>query len=329
MHFEFRMPQLGLSQDAGVIVAWLKGAGDSIARGETLLEVETDKATVELEAPVTGTIASIDAREGDEVSVGKVIALIAREKSATGKSTEEQHPDTSEPETPEPASVPKATEPPDDSVREATLPRSTRREAPFRALGSAQATPGQRVLASPKARRLAAERGIDLVALRAQGVREPIHVADLAVPVATGRSCLTANVEGRAFDMLIKNVNSSADRTRLFAMFSAGAWRSLFEVETVSIAIRSIGGNTDVVTVPDRDTSDGVDQVVLTMFDLCDTRIARYMPATGSPTLCIARGSEGFALTLTLEEAALSLSSACALLEEIAERIDDPIRQLL
>ncbi len=70
------MPALGIAQETGRIVQWLKTEGQQVNKGEPLLEIETDKATVEIEAPASGLLASISAANGAEVPVGQVIALI-------------------------------------------------------------------------------------------------------------------------------------------------------------------------------------------------------------------------------------------------------------
>jgi pyruvate dehydrogenase E2 component (dihydrolipoamide acetyltransferase) len=76
MATEVILPALGMAQDTGKIVRWLKAQGAQVTRGEALLEIETDKATVEVEAPASGLLAQIMAAAGDEVPVGQVIALI-------------------------------------------------------------------------------------------------------------------------------------------------------------------------------------------------------------------------------------------------------------
>jgi pyruvate dehydrogenase E2 component (dihydrolipoamide acetyltransferase) len=70
------MPMLGLAQDTGTVVRWLKSDGDVVARGEPLLEIETDKVTVEIEAPAAGRLSGVCAAEGAEVAVGSVIAVV-------------------------------------------------------------------------------------------------------------------------------------------------------------------------------------------------------------------------------------------------------------
>lgn len=70
------MPKLGYDMDTGKVVGWLKGVGDSIARGEAIAEVETDKATVEMEAMASGTLAEIVHGAGAEVPIGETIAWL-------------------------------------------------------------------------------------------------------------------------------------------------------------------------------------------------------------------------------------------------------------
>jgi pyruvate/2-oxoglutarate dehydrogenase complex dihydrolipoamide acyltransferase (E2) component len=70
------MPRLSDSMEEAVVLRWLKQPGDAVAKGEPLVEVETDKATEEVEAPVSGTIADILVVEGDEVKVDSVLAII-------------------------------------------------------------------------------------------------------------------------------------------------------------------------------------------------------------------------------------------------------------
>jgi pyruvate dehydrogenase E2 component (dihydrolipoamide acetyltransferase) len=70
------MPALGVAQDTGRVVRWLYREGDPVRKGEPLIEIETDKVTVELEAPADGTLVAVSANAGDDAPVGSVIALI-------------------------------------------------------------------------------------------------------------------------------------------------------------------------------------------------------------------------------------------------------------
>src|SRR5512146_1840834 len=70
------MPALEMAQETGKILRWLKPEGSTVTKGEPIMEIETDKVTVEIEAPATGTLANITAHEGDVIPVGNTIALI-------------------------------------------------------------------------------------------------------------------------------------------------------------------------------------------------------------------------------------------------------------
>ena len=71
-----RMPPLGTTSDELLIVSWLKAEGETVAAGEPLLEVESDKATLEVEATVSGTLLRILHREGETVREGTVIGWV-------------------------------------------------------------------------------------------------------------------------------------------------------------------------------------------------------------------------------------------------------------
>ena len=70
------MPALELAQETGKVLRWLKRPGDTVAKGEPIVEIETDKVTVEVEAPAAGVLGAVSAGEGDVVAVGKTIAQI-------------------------------------------------------------------------------------------------------------------------------------------------------------------------------------------------------------------------------------------------------------
>src|SRR4029079_721720 len=72
------MPALEMAQDSGKLVSWLKQEGESVRKGEMLLEVETDKAVVEVEAAADGILAGITAKPGDVVHVGHTIAWLVK-----------------------------------------------------------------------------------------------------------------------------------------------------------------------------------------------------------------------------------------------------------
>ena len=314
MSSEVKMPQLGMNQDSAVIVSWLKSSGDAIAAGDALCEVETDKATVEVEAPADGFLSNIAAPEGTDVPVGDVIALIVGSKAEVADTPQAPVSDQPGPD-PEPAASASMLPEPTEPV-----------EGPAPSVGTPMPAAGK-VLASPKARRLAKEVGIALSDLRAQGVPEPIHAADLSALPAGGQSSLTARVDGTAFAALLAR-SEDADRALLLAAFAAGAWRAVFAAEDVGITVKGLDGAAALHPNPDRG-GEGPETSALTLVDLCGTRLSAYAPATGGTTLSTAQDGETYTLTLAFSEARLPMAHAIALLDAIAARVNDPIRQLL
>src|SRR5690348_1527911 len=76
------LPALGMAQDTGKIVEWLKAEGETVTAGEPLVVIETDKAAVDLEAPATGILSRVSAKVGEEVPVAQVIAVILSPEEA-------------------------------------------------------------------------------------------------------------------------------------------------------------------------------------------------------------------------------------------------------
>jgi pyruvate dehydrogenase E2 component (dihydrolipoamide acetyltransferase) len=159
---EVTMPQMGADMTEGTLLKWVKQIGDSIQRGEVIAEIETDKATIELEAYESGTLIKLVAQEGDVVPVGDVIALLGEPSEAPPDIERKPPAETParraiEPEVKErAAAAAAATAPP-------APPAPPPTEAP-----TATETDG-RVRISPVARRIAREAGLDVSALRGSG----------------------------------------------------------------------------------------------------------------------------------------------------------------
>src|SRR3954468_17054611 len=151
------MPMLGMAQETGKVLRWLKADGDSVRKGEPLLEVETDKVTVEIEAPADGTLAGVRVPEGTEVPVGEVSALVLAEGELAPVADPEPR------VTREVEAIAAA-----PAVAEITIPTRKRGR-----------------LASPKARKLAQERGVDLDSLTGSGPNGAIVAADVKERPAT------------------------------------------------------------------------------------------------------------------------------------------------
>ena len=164
----------------GLVLNWLKEVGDTVSKGEVIVEVEADKATMEVEASADGVLLEQVAALGEELSEGAVLGYIgeAGEQPAAA-STEAAAPTTQSAPTPAPATTNGA--------------------------GSATRTPEGRIKASPIARRMAKERGIDLSQVSGSGPGGRIVKADIenwmpaaapAAPVSTGVAAPTPAVAG-------------------------------------------------------------------------------------------------------------------------------------
>ncbi|MFC0101463.1 pyruvate dehydrogenase complex dihydrolipoamide acetyltransferase [Sphingopyxis terrae] len=171
MPIELKMPALSPTMEEGTLAKWLVKEGDSVQSGDLLAEIETDKATMEFEAVDEGTIAQILIPEGtDNVKVGTVIAVIAGEDEDAGS--------TKVAPTPAPAPAPATVAP---AKAGAAGPAAPTPAAPASAGATATspAAQGERIKASPLAKRIAADKGIDLAALTGSGPGGRIVKADL------------------------------------------------------------------------------------------------------------------------------------------------------
>lgn len=156
MAFSVVMPALEMAQETGKLLAWRKKEGDRVSKGEPLLEIETDKAVVEVEAPADGVLAGIKASEGADIPVGQTIAWIV---------------------------APGEQPPADDAAAAQPAARAVTHAKPEPSPAAA-AVPSAPVAAttakiSPKARRLAKELGVDFAALRGSGPGGEILASDV------------------------------------------------------------------------------------------------------------------------------------------------------
>jgi hypothetical protein len=287
--------------------------------GDVLVEVETDKSTMEVEALHDGYLAELRAAAGESVPVGAVIAVLADEK-----------PDA-------PAQRPPAEMP-------------ERAAAGEHAVQVATPTADDRVLASPKARRLAAEQGLDLSRLVAIGVAQPYHVADLealrTLPVPTAANAaasiyLSARVPADGFDSFRTWLAAEADEpvpsTAVLAALLTGALRTGRDTATGPLTVAVETPATGRVVYSDADlagmaklkpASNG--QPVILLRDLTATRLDRVrLGAAATPVLTITRAGGEIAMILEAEPGALAPDIAIGLVSEFAARLESPLRQLL
>jgi pyruvate dehydrogenase E2 component (dihydrolipoamide acetyltransferase) len=166
MSIEITMPALSPTMEEGKLAKWLKSEGDTVEAGEVIAEIETDKATMEVEAVDEGVLGKILISEGTEaVKVNTPIAILledgedksALENLSSKKSNDDKKPAETKKETPKVAKAP----------------------AIERTLDAPQSNSGDRIFATPLARRIAADKGIDLTSVKGTGPRGRIVRADL------------------------------------------------------------------------------------------------------------------------------------------------------
>jgi pyruvate dehydrogenase E2 component (dihydrolipoamide acetyltransferase) len=217
MATEVKLPRLGQGMESGTIVKWLKAEGDKVEKGEALYELDTDKVTQEVEAEASGVLLKIAVTEG-EVEVGKTIGFIGdtgeavpqpeRERSAsTNGSPPQAEPVKAEPLEPERAEEPAGTE---------------------------QTAAGGRVKASPLARRIARERGVDLAQLRGTGPDGRIVAEDVersgGKPAAAPSPAVSAAPSGEVESRPLTNVRKTIAR-RLTQAWTVPAFQLTVNVD--------------------------------------------------------------------------------------------------
>ncbi|WP_214771154.1 2-oxoglutarate dehydrogenase complex dihydrolipoyllysine-residue succinyltransferase [Exiguobacterium sp. s133] len=155
---EIKVPELAESITEGTVASWLKQPGDHVEKGEAIVELETDKVNIEVPSDEAGTLSEVMAAEGDTVRVGETIAVITVGGEA---------------EAPKQAEAPKA----EPKQEEAKQPE---KEQPVAVAATEKTSAADRPIASPAARKLAREKGIDLAQVATQDPLGRIRVQDVA-----------------------------------------------------------------------------------------------------------------------------------------------------
>ncbi|HJH11764.1 MAG TPA: 2-oxoglutarate dehydrogenase complex dihydrolipoyllysine-residue succinyltransferase [Metalysinibacillus jejuensis] len=151
---EIKVPELAESITEGTIAQWVKKVGDRVEKGEFIVELETDKVNAEIISEEAGVLTEIKAQEGDTVDVGQVIAIV---EAGEGAAPAPQ------------AEAPKEEKAPAQAETTAPAPQQVE-----------ETTTGERVVASPAARKLAREKGIDLAAISPVDPQGRVRVQDVA-----------------------------------------------------------------------------------------------------------------------------------------------------
>jgi pyruvate/2-oxoglutarate dehydrogenase complex dihydrolipoamide acyltransferase (E2) component len=326
---EVTMPQLGMAQDSGLLVNWQKAPGDQVAEDDVLFEVETDKSTMEVPAGAAGYLAATLAEAGETVPVGSAVAIISADR----------------PDNP----VSRSFQVGGDETPSAPAPKKAAEEKPsspaaVTARASAQPRQDGRILASPKARRLAVERGLDLARLVDAGHPQPYHAADLdrlaALPLpaaasgpAVAAQRLTAELDQEGLTEFVswaRDLQGLADPDAILAGLACAC---LPVSGTTVVAIQRLGVQRSYSVPAGPDLSQVVrsdDRPALLLRDLRDSRLRHVeMGAAEVPVLTMTAAGSGLSITLECSSAQLDADDAINLLTEFAGRLEQPLRHLL
>jgi len=166
------MPALEMAQETGKLISWLKKEGEAVAKGEPLLEIETDKAVMEVESPADGVLAGVKVEAGAEVPVGRTIAWIV--KPGETAPTEEVHV---------------------ESGRKGVAPAASTPAASASAVAAPPHSATHEIKISPKARRLATEKGVDLAHVHGSGPAGEILASDILAAAESKSSAVASHAE--------------------------------------------------------------------------------------------------------------------------------------
>ena len=331
------MPALGMAQKTGSVVRWRKQPGEAVKAGDVLMEVETDKAVMEVEADSDGVLIDVRAAPGEEIPVGEVIARIA-----DGPVSAADPSPPAERGRAQPAAAPERPSPSPSAPPLAAAPASQ-----FRKSG--------RIFASPRARRLAAEQRLDLAKLAQAGEPQPYLVRHLAAlralaPEPARRETrpdeahppalrLTATLRGDCLadfcDWRRAETGAPAEEIAVMAGMAAAAFRPSASVTPLVVAAEIFGRTLSYVD-PDRVGLGGAQPTevrappALVLRDLRGSAITDVnLGPEAAPTLSvIRRGGETFVM-LECAPAQLRPEAAIAVISEFASRLAEPLRHLL
>ncbi|HEU5247357.1 MAG TPA: pyruvate dehydrogenase complex dihydrolipoamide acetyltransferase [Candidatus Udaeobacter sp.] len=190
---EIQMPKLSDTMTEGTLVAWKKKKGDQVSTGEVLAEIETDKATMEWESPEDGTLTEIYVQEGGKVNVGDKIAFIGGEGEEAPKEEEKEKEKEEKEEKPKAKEEEKKEERPkkaeqskeeeakaeEKEEKKAAPPKAEKKAEPEKPSPKIEKAEEARVKASPVARRIAAELGVDLSSVKGTGPEGRVTETDV------------------------------------------------------------------------------------------------------------------------------------------------------
>ena len=330
MTYEVIMPQLGMAQKSGVIVKWRKQPGDFVNAGDVLMEVETDKAVMEVEAEYTGHLLQIACPEGEAALVGNVVALIDDHGGNHKKNVQ----------TP---AISSASASPSPKVQVAELsapPKQTLENAKNTKVNTLH----ERILSSPKARRRARELGVDLNDMRANHLQEPFHAADIekfAVASPIAPECISLEVLSDDFMTFVRWAATESEKytshETVLRAFATRAWRKTIGSDVV-IAYVVPGetaiyfANCDLSGVGESEPIAHHKHADLILYNLIDAGISDYQPGAPpqAPTLTVSANISGrINAIFRFQKQSLPLPQAITFMRDFSMQLTTPLKHLL
>ena len=227
MAINITMPALSPTMEEGNLAKWLVKEGDSVSPGDVIAEIETDKATMEVEAIEEGTIAKIIVPEGSEaVKVNSLIAILAEEGEDVDQAAKSGGNGAQQSE--QPSGEKKAADAPaSDESREESKSAKSAEDTPVPdkqpktpAAGPAPDANGKRIFSSPLARRIAKENNIDLSALKGSGPHGRIVQKDVEAAIKDGGAAAKAPADAPA----AKQAPAAASEEQILKLFEEGSY---------------------------------------------------------------------------------------------------------
>lgn len=353
MAHEIIMPALGMAQETGRLVAWLKNEGDAVSKGDPLMEVETDKSTMEVEAPKDGFLVNIKAFANTDVPVGEAVALIVENLEDAPIKVEQE---------PSAASLPElidAEEQQIEGISQVDSDKTIRAVQPANSPNKentsdkispviTQMNSGSKILASPKLRLLAKGEELDLKTLRDAGHLEPFKAVDIETlrqlsvrKNVSLRNSATSLINKTSFNIFLSEINSASKTTvsseLILASFISASLRVAMNADNIGINYKSGPELQSVIyNNPDKQQLAEIapaDQDIPATAEVCDLTSTDFIQLSGdihsNIIVTISNFTEQFMVTLDWDPSSLSQIDALELLSDFSTRIKSPLKQLL
>ena len=359
MPFEVIMPALGMAQDTGRLVSWLKKVGEAVDESDVLMEVETDKTTMEVPAGASGFVSELFASAGDDVPVGNVIAIITNDKPAIGNASvapiehKKNVISSKSSITEQEAQILDLKK--EISVSKIDLKKSVKE---FIAPASVDSLTSDKVLASPKLRRLANESGYDLKRLRATGLQEPYHVSEIeqlkhlsvmtldtpdtpAQSYMPSKSYLQAKVPSAQMDEFVERMSAEAGQKitlkSLWLSFASSSFQNAFNLAGFTVNIKNETGqftdayeNPNLYGLASQQPLDEFQSPNLVIRDLtCSYMSNVNVSAISAAELCIHRTLNTYELSFAFNNTQFESEQALKFIDKFSKKLANPLLGLI